>query len=68
MAAVKRQHVVFIIFIMSFLSVGLEFRAAPVAAKLSFEVKPTILFIEDKGLLKQRLDILIENPGAVTSG
>jgi len=68
MAAVKRQHVVFIIFIIGFLSVGLEFRAAPAAAKLSFEVKPTILFIEDKGLLKQRLDILIENPGAVTSG
>lgn len=40
--------------------------AAP-AAKPTFEVKPTILFVQEKGTLKQRLDVLIDNPGPAVS-
>ncbi|MCX6564449.1 MAG: glycosyl hydrolase-related protein [Candidatus Aminicenantes bacterium] len=38
--------------------------AAEPAAKPTFEVKPTVLFVEEKGALKQRLDVFIDNPGA----
>jgi alpha-mannosidase len=37
-------------------------------AKLSFDVQPTFFFIEEKGVLKQRLDILLENPGVAAAG
>ena len=38
------------------------------AAKLGFEVRPTFLFVEERGVLKQQLDILLDNPGAAASG
>ncbi len=37
-------------------------------AKLSFEIRPTFFFIEENGALKQRLDILLDNPGEATTG
>ena len=42
--------------------------AAPAAGKLGFGVQPTFFFVEDKGVLKQKLDILFDNPGAAVAG
>ncbi len=41
---------------------------APAPSKLDFAVQPTFFFIEEKGALKQRLDILLDNPGAAAAG
>jgi alpha-mannosidase len=45
---------------------GAVSQAAP-ADKLKFEVRPTIFFIEEKGALKQKLDIAVDNPGPAIS-
>jgi len=49
------------------LALALPLAAAP-AARWSVDVKPTILFAQEKGALKQRLDVLIDNPGAAAYG
>ena len=42
--------------------------AVPAPARLGFEVRPTFFFVEDKGALKQKLDIVLDNPGAAAAG
>jgi len=67
MIAHKPAILSFALFLFLVVPVNIFVQAEP-AAKLTFNVQPTILFLEEKGVLKQRLDVVIENPGAAASG
>ena len=53
----------------AFCHAGQAAQAAPAtAAPIKIVVKPTILFVQENNILKQRLDVEIENAGPETSG
>jgi alpha-mannosidase len=64
----RRAYLIAVVFfgIVIFCQAGRAAQAA--AAPIKIDVKPTILFVEENGILKQRLDIELENSGPETSG
>ena len=68
MVAEHHRRAAKVLLVLGLLSAGRGLSSAPAAAKLAFDVKPTIFFIEDKGVPKQRLDIRIDNLTGATSG
>ena len=68
MVAAHHRRAAKILLILGLVSAGRGLSSAPAAAKLAFDVKPTVFFIEDRGVLRQRLDIRVDNLTGATSG